>query len=196
MFWSWFLIHWKPDFLPRCMKEYTLSSIHNCPIRYNFCLLLLNKEDFYVIISPPWFSVSQASLISWEYHYGLHLFPNTVDSTKTTTKMTNQLKNPQQYNYVALLTLVQRKVFPTFLRIHLAFRVNIDYWADHHSYKTEHGALKQGERLSELCVCTCSLACMREGEKKKLWLWVYILFATFQRFSAVPKKASAHKLSW
>lgn len=94
VFWSWFLIHWKPDFLPRCMKEYTLSSIHNCPIRYNFCLLLLNKEDFYVIICPPWYSVSQASLVSWEYHYGLHLFPNTVDSTKTTTKTTNQLKNP------------------------------------------------------------------------------------------------------
>lgn len=56
VFWSWFLIHWKPDSLPRCMKEYTLSLTHNCPIRYNFCSLLLRKEDFYVIIFPLVFS--------------------------------------------------------------------------------------------------------------------------------------------
>lgn len=49
-FWSQFLIHRKLDFLPRCMKKHTVSLIHNCPIIYNLCLLLLNKDNFYVII--------------------------------------------------------------------------------------------------------------------------------------------------
>lgn len=56
VFWSWFLIHWKPDYLPRCTKVYTVSLIHNCPIKYNFCLLLLNNEDFYIAIFPLVFS--------------------------------------------------------------------------------------------------------------------------------------------
>lgn len=50
VFWSWFLIHREVEFLPSCMKNYAVSLIHNCPIIYNLCLLLLNKDNFHVII--------------------------------------------------------------------------------------------------------------------------------------------------
>lgn len=50
VFWSWFFIHREVEFLPNCMKNYAVSLIHNCPIIYNLCLLLLNKDNFHVII--------------------------------------------------------------------------------------------------------------------------------------------------
>lgn len=50
VFWSWYLIHREVEFLPSCMKNYAASLIHNCPIIYNLCLLLLNKDNFHVII--------------------------------------------------------------------------------------------------------------------------------------------------
>lgn len=116
VFWTWFLIHRKLDFLPRCMKKCTVSLIHNCPIIYNLCLLLLNKDNFYVIIFLLVFSQPSITCFNrtslWVAFLSKYIFqwivfkkkkkkttqnqPNKeTNPPKTTTTMS---RPPQQYN--------------------------------------------------------------------------------------------------
>lgn len=113
VFWSWFLIHRKLDFLPRCMKKYTVSLIHNCPIIYNLCLPLLNKDNFYVIIfllvfsKPSFTCFNRTSLrvaFLSKYIFQLIVFKKKKkkDNTKPNKQANQPSKNnkrpPQQYN--------------------------------------------------------------------------------------------------
>lgn len=212
LFWSRLLIHREVEFLPSYMKNYAVLLIHNCPIIHNLCLLLLSKDNFHVIIfllvfsKPSITSFNRTSL--WVAFLSKHIFQGIMlgekkkerrgkkkkDNTKPNWKKTNPLKMttkplPQQHSWDVS--------FSASLRVPPACMGNIDCWADYHSYEREHGEMKWGgQRVGVGYVCTLVHLHVRERTKKKLHVWVYVFFATFQRLTTVPKKASAHILSW
>lgn len=190
MFWSWFLIHREVEFLPSCMKNYAVSLIQNCPIIYNLCLLLLNKDNFHVIIFLLVFSKPSITCFNrtslWVAFLSKYIFQWIMlkkerkiitiikDNTKPNRKQTNPLKMttkplPQQYSWDGS--------FSASLRIHPACMGNIDCWADYHSYTREHGEMKWGgQRVgSGVCVDTCLPACVRENKGKALYLCLCML---------------------